>query len=81
MRLDLPKPPTWTEQAVCASVDPELFFPEKGGPTRSAIAVCHGCPVAAQCLQLALDSNAEHGIWGGLTREHRRRMSTRKAAA
>ena len=34
--------------ALCAQVDPELFFPEKGEPTRDAKAVCAACPVRAR---------------------------------
>ena len=36
--------------ALCAQVDPELFFPEKGQPSAPAKAVCARCPVTALCL-------------------------------
>ena len=32
--------PDWTLDALCAQVDPEAFFPEKGGSTREAKSVC-----------------------------------------
>lgn len=70
--INLPTPPAWTLQAVCASVDPELFFPEKGGSTRAATRICQTCPVINECLQTALDHGDRHGIWGG-TSEHQRR--------
>ncbi len=71
--IDLSMPPAWTSQAVCASVDPEAFFPEKGGDRgRAAIKVCQSCPVQAECLDYALDMGEDYGIWGGLTHRHLR---------
>jgi WhiB family redox-sensing transcriptional regulator len=37
-----------------------------------AKAVCRVCPVAAHCLEYALYSRQEAGIWGGLDEEERR---------
>lgn len=65
----------WRERAVCASTDPELFFPLKGGGKLGpALAVCAGCPVREQCLAFALDNRIMHGIWGGLSERRRRRL-------
>lgn len=64
----------WTEQAVCASVDPELFFPEKGGTTAPAKRVCRGCPVTTECLEWALTAHMHFGIWGGLSERERRKL-------
>lgn len=39
-----------------------------------ALAVCAGCPVRAECLELSLriwHSGGEHGIWGGLVEADR----------
>ena len=74
----------WRNQARCAEVDSEIFFPEKGGSTREAKKVCTGCEVRAECLQSALDGRELHGIWGGLSDRERRRLlrdQGRKAAA
>lgn len=81
--LDLPKPPVWTAAAICATVDPELWFPEKPGPnvSRDAIATCRRCPVRTQCLQAALDRNEEFGVFGGLTARERRNMTHERQAA
>jgi hypothetical protein len=62
----------WMLEARCASVDPELFYPEPGGSPRNAIAICADCPVRKPCLQRALEHEAQpgetpYGIWGGLT--------------
>lgn len=68
----------WQEHALCHQTDPEAFFPEKGGTTRAALRVCESCPVTRQCLDYALTNREEYGVWGGTSREHRRRL-TRKA--
>lgn len=64
--------PEWTERALCAQTDPEAFFPDKGGSTKSAKAMCHRCLVAAECLDYALTNNERFGIWGGLAERERR---------
>lgn len=73
------EPEEWTEQAVCAQIDPDLFFPEKGGSTREAKRMCGLCPVAEDCLRYALDHDERFGIWGGHSERERRAM--RRAAA
>ena len=61
----------WQDDAVCASADPEQWFPGKGGSVRLARAVCASCPVRRSCLASAL-LFAEDGIWAGTTPKHRR---------
>ena len=39
----------------------------------SAKRVCGQCQVAGDCLDFALATNQESGVWGGLTEEERRR--------
>jgi Transcription factor WhiB len=59
----------WMDYAACRSVDPELFFPDKGGTNRGALMVCDGCPVTVECLEYAISLRVElgqlHGVWGG----------------
>ncbi len=81
----------WRPRARCKEYDPALFFPI--GVTGQAIrqineakTVCTQCPVALQCLEFALRSNQEYGIWGGKDEEERRlirrmRRSRRKLVA
>jgi WhiB family redox-sensing transcriptional regulator len=69
-----PDPPAWTESAVCQSVDPELFFPQKGGSVRAAKRVCAVCPVRADCLADALAHGERFGVWGGLSDRERLRL-------
>jgi hypothetical protein len=65
----------WRDLALCAQVDPELFFPEKGGSSRAAKQVCAGCDVRAECLQDALDRWELFGVWGGLSECERRKLA------
>jgi WhiB family redox-sensing transcriptional regulator len=76
-------PASWQDLALCAETDPEAFFPEKGGSSRDAKAVCMACPVRAQCLDYALETHQLFGIWGGLSERQRRhlmRQQGRRAA-
>lgn len=63
-------------EAVCAQVDPELFYPEKGGSTRAAKSVCLTCSVWVQCLEYALAHDERFGIWGGTSERERHRLRT-----
>ncbi|MCZ7524997.1 MAG: WhiB family transcriptional regulator [Acidimicrobiia bacterium] len=68
----------WRHESSCRDTAPDLFFPV--GTTGPAIeqidvakGICTGCPVRPECLEFALATNQESGIWGGLTEEERRR--------
>lgn len=75
------QPPEWTQDALCAQVDTDLFYPEQGGSTREAKAICARCPVAARCLAYALEHNERYGIWGGVVERDRRKMIQQREAA
>jgi len=62
---------TWKDDGLCAQIDPELWFPEKGHNAAQARRICFRCPVRAQCL--AAGRYEQHGIWGGLTYHERLR--------
>lgn len=84
------KPPEWTEDAVCASVDPVIFFPRKGGSAQRATSICASCPVVDTCLEWALEyeagvhAGANHfasfGVYGGKTAVERRAILRERAA-
>ncbi|MFF8681124.1 WhiB family transcriptional regulator [Streptomyces sp. NPDC015237] len=81
---DLPVNTNWRAASVCKDEDPELFFPiGNTGPAllqiEEAKAVCRHCPVMERCLQWALESGQEHGVWGGTDEDERRRMRRRAA--
>ncbi|WP_248240676.1 WhiB family transcriptional regulator [Microbacterium kunmingense] len=73
-------PEPWTQDALCSQVDPEPFFPEKGGSTKEAKSICADCEVVAECLEYALRNDERFGIWGGKS-ERERRALKRKGAA
>jgi WhiB family redox-sensing transcriptional regulator len=58
--------PSWREEALCSQVDPDLWFPKRGGASHEAKKVCADCPVARQCLDYAIKAGEIYGIWGGL---------------
>lgn len=78
VRVVLPTPPEWTARALCAQTDPDAFFPDKGGSTREAKAVCAGCEVQPECLAYALARRERFGIWGGKSERERRRLLRRQ---
>ncbi|MEO5838893.1 MAG: WhiB family transcriptional regulator [Acidimicrobiales bacterium] len=74
-----PALPDWRALASCRDTAPDLFFPV--GSTGLAVeqieaakGVCDQCPVKAPCLQFALETNQDSGIWGGTSEEERRRL-------
>lgn len=71
---NLPVPPAWMAEGVCAQTDPDAFFPEKGVPANAAKAVCADCPVREMCLQYALENDERYGIWGGMSEHQRRKL-------
>ena len=71
---------TWQDAALCLQVDPEIFFPEKGGSTRAAKRVCAACTARPECLEFALETDQPHGIWGGMSEPERRRLRRQAAA-
>ena len=67
----------WLQRAACLDEDPELFFPVgTTGPfllqVERAKTVCMACPVRLECLDWALDTAQDAGVWGGLSEEERR---------
>jgi WhiB family redox-sensing transcriptional regulator len=70
----------WRDDALCAQTDPEIFFPDKGGSTREAKAVCARCDVRAACLADALATDDWFGVRGGLSERQRRAIKKGVAA-
>lgn len=70
---------SWRREASCRDTSPELFFPI--GTTGLAIdqieaarLVCMGCPARVQCLEFALSTNQDSGVWGATSEEERRHL-------
>lgn len=73
------EPRVWRNSAACRDTDPDLFFPiGQTGPAidhiASARAVCNSCAVQRECLEYALMTNQDAGIWGGTTEDERRKI-------
>lgn len=71
-------PPAWREDAACRDFPTDLFFPIGHGPRAQAQAdkaktICGQCPVQSDCLEYALATNAQFGVFGGLTEDERKR--------
>jgi len=67
----------WRNRAAYLDEDPELFFPIGTGglaldQIERAKAVCARCEVAAACLEWAVDTRQDAGVWGGMTEDERR---------
>jgi WhiB family redox-sensing transcriptional regulator len=76
----------WRHRAICRDEDPELFFPVgNSGPAllqiAEAKAVCERCPVINECLNWALETGQDAGVWGGLSEDERRSLKRRRARA
>ncbi len=69
----------WRQLAACKSTQPDLFFPVgTTGPAieqiEAAKGVCKSCEAQVPCLEFALATNQESGIWGGTSEEERRKI-------
>ena len=75
----------WRDLAACQDTDPDLFFPV--GTTGPAIeqianakAVCNMCAAKEPCLEFAIATNQDSGVWGGTSEEERRKIRREIAA-
>ncbi len=69
----------WRAGASCRGTSPELFFPV--GTTGLAVDqiaeakdVCMSCPSQVPCLEFALLTNQDSGVWGATSEEERRTL-------
>ena len=86
--------PDWYDRAACARSQRlgVTFFskgnegggsgsPQAHRERQTALAYCAVCPVREECLDFALETNQEHGIWGGLTVKARKNERKRRRVA
>ena len=68
----------WRDSAACKGMDPNIFFLKRnqGGKNAAAKAICAGCPVSDECLEVG--ANELSGIWGGLSGRQRRDLGHSK---
>jgi WhiB family redox-sensing transcriptional regulator len=69
----------WRHAAACRDTTPDLFFPV--GTTGAAVEqiesakrLCDACDASKQCLEFALATNQESGVWGGTTEDERKKL-------
>jgi WhiB family redox-sensing transcriptional regulator len=76
----------WRHRAACRDSPADLHFPiGETGPAllqiEEAKAVCARCPVRSDCLDWALESGEDFGVWGGLSEGERRSLRRRAVRA
>jgi len=69
----------WRARSACRDSSPDIFFPVgTTGPALEHIdtakRICTACQVRDECLEFALATNQEAGIWGATTEEERRKL-------
>lgn len=65
------------ENPLCAQVDGELWFPDKGGNTDAPKSICNQCSHKIECAEWGIKHEL-HGIWGGLSGNERRLIRRKK---
>ena len=75
------KPTDWFADAECRGADTDVFFPTSDAHADAAKEICARCPVREACLELALETRATDGVWGGLTAIERHRLVRRRQKA
>lgn len=71
----------WRDEAACRGVDTNTFFPVTDEEAGAAKEICASCPVRETCLEFALATRQDDGVWGGLTETERRRLRRRRREA
>lgn len=79
-------PGDWADAALCAGIDPDLWFPGPGSE-ETGIRLCWECPVREECLDYAMEAEGDanrhmrHGVWGGMTSAERARLAQERRTA
>lgn len=70
----------WMDDAACAELPPDDWFPDHGDhwTAARAIDVCQGCAVRELCAEFGMGEI--HGIYGGLTPRARAAIRRERAA-
>jgi WhiB family redox-sensing transcriptional regulator len=76
--------PNWQRWAACRGTDGDDWFPvgnthDAQAQIEECRAVCRRCPVMESCLQFALETGQEAGVWGGMSEDERRALKRRAA--
>jgi hypothetical protein len=80
-----PEAPDFDGSQVCAQVDPELFFPRKGGSNAAAKKLCGTCEFLNPCRRYAMTAHVAgypvSGVWGGTSDRDRQRLRSAAVTA
>ncbi len=80
MRSDKDIDTGWMAEAACRDHPTELFFFDERierGRVAEAKGICGECPVWKKCLDYAVETPVDFGIWGGFTSRERERYRWR----
>ena len=69
---------SWKTEAACKDLDVDIFFTASEADAGPAKSVCATCPVRQACLDYAIVTRQEDGVWGGMTESERRRERRRR---
>ena len=69
--------PTFFESGACVDSDPRTFDGESLEAVLDAKKICSGCPIQAQCLDWASQTQ-DAGVWGGKTPQERKNLRSGK---
>ena len=70
----------WMTEAACINVGFDAFYPASENSqlyrvqAEMALRICQRCPVQAECLAYALETNDHYGVLGGTTPAQRKAM-------
>jgi len=82
----------WRNHAACLGIGGDVFYPRDDDETKlqgqpettratgnfeAAKAICRTCMVCEECLMYAIENGEQHGIWGGMSLDERRRERKR----
>ena len=70
----------WMIFANCGDQEPSTFFPKDGAGVDIAKRICMGCVVREDCLEYAIVTKQDYGVWGGTSERERRKISAKLAA-
>jgi len=70
---------SWHNRAACSDVNPELFFESSPEFVDAAKRICQPCPVRTECLEFAITTHQDDGVWGGLTEDERAGIRRRRS--
>jgi WhiB family redox-sensing transcriptional regulator len=58
----------------CNGVDPAVFYPRHTSGNAAAIAICQQCPHRKPCLDWAIETGQNFGVWGATSADTRQAM-------